>query len=80
MRKILCKSLFFGAHKLAHSGLYLSNSLIRRTVAIYHLKLVCLDFFEEVLHNEGCLEIWIQRIFNLLCLSNFDPIISFLLK
>ena len=80
MSQLSCEHLLLCTHKLAHGHLNLTNRIeIGAAISIDHCKLVVLNLFKEVGQSEGCLEVRIERVHNLLSLADLDPVVVALL-
>lgn len=74
IREVLLPCLFFGTHEFAHRYFNLANGfIVTATVPIDDDKLVVLYLLKKVGACEGCLEVGVERILDLLCLADLDP-------
>ena len=82
MSEVRGPELLLGTHKFSHSDLDLADGLeIASTVTVDHHKSKLLNFLEEVGHCESVLEVGVERVGNLFCLTDLDPLtIAFLLE
>ena len=79
-RQIASEYLTFGPHECSHGRLYTSNGIkVSLSVPIYHLEPQTLLFLKEVIDSEACVEIRIQVVLNLFCLTKLNPLLGLII-